>query len=77
MANMGKITKKQVAIRLDLHLCKAVEKKFSRAEDKSDVVAYIRAIEESTRDVLLDDKDYEEIAEQIRRNAAKRKSGNK
>lgn len=74
MANMGKTTKRQVAIRLDLHLCRAVEKKFRRDDDKSDVVAYIRALEDSTRDVALTASDYKIIAKQIEANELKRKN---
>lgn len=76
MANMGKTSKRQVAIRLDLHLCRAVEKKFKRENDISDAVAYIRAIEAATRDVLLTADDYKIIADQMAKNEAKR-NGNK
>lgn len=74
MANMGKTTKRQIAIRLDLHLCRAVEKKFHRKDDASEVVAYIRAIEDATRDVLLTANDYKIIAKQIEANETKRKN---
>lgn len=72
MANMGKTSKRQIAIRLDLHLCRAVEKKFHRKDDESEVVAYIRAIEDATRDVLLTANDYKIIAKQIQENENKR-----
>lgn len=79
MANMGKTNKRQVAMRLDLTLCRAVEKKFKKPEDDSDVVAYIRALEEVTRKVILTKEDYQIIQEQIEKNevarAAKRKTG--
>ena len=74
MANMGKTTKRQVAIRLDLHLCRAVEKKFKRDTDTSDVVAYIRALEDSTRDVVLTANDYKIIAAAIEANEEKRRN---
>ena len=74
MANMGKTSKRQVAIRLDLHLCRAVEKKFRRKDDTSEVTAYIRALEDSTRDVLLTAEDYKVIAKQIEANELKRKN---
>ena len=74
MANMGKTTKRQVAIRLDLHLCRAVEKKFRRDDDTSDVVAYIRALEEATRDVILTASDYKIIAAAIEANEEKRRN---
>lgn len=74
MANMGKTTKRQVAIRLDLHLCRAVEKKFRHADDTNEVVAYIRALEDATRDVVLTAADYKIIAKQVEANELKRKN---
>lgn len=71
MANMGKTSKRQVAIRLDLHFCRAVEKKYRRDDDASDVTAYIRALEDSTRDVVLSAADYKIIAKQIEANEQK------
>lgn len=77
MANMPKTTKRQVSIRLDLHTCRAVEKKFAKPGDKSEVVAYIRAIEDATRDVLLTADDYRIIAAQVEANENKRKGSRK
>jgi hypothetical protein len=74
MPNMGKTSKRQVAIRLDLHLCRAVEKKYRFEDDTTDVVAYVRALEDATRDVILTSEDYEMIAAQVAKNEAKRKS---
>lgn len=59
--------------RIDLHLCKAVEIKYLRPDDKDLGTAYIRALEDATRDVKLTAKDYQEIAEEIRRNELKRR----
>lgn len=72
MANMGKTNKRQVSVRIELTTCRAVEKKFKRAGDTSDVVAYIRALEEATRDVILTKEDYKIIQEQIEENEASR-----
>ncbi len=74
MANMGKTTKRQVAVRLYLSLCRAVEKKFRRDGDTSGVVAYIRALEASTRDVALTASDYKLIATAIDANERKRRN---
>ena len=73
MANMGKTTKRQVAIRLDIDLCVAVEKKYSMPKDENKVTAYIRALEDATRDVILSSSDYKRIAEEVRANELKRK----
>ena len=72
MANMGKVTKRQIAIRLDIDQCVAVEKKYLHKGDKNKVIAYIRAIEDATRDVVLTYRDYLKIAEEVRANEMKR-----
>lgn len=74
MANMGKTNKKQIAVRLELTTCRAVEKKFKKSGDTSDVVAYIRALEEATRDVILTKEDYKIIQRQIEENEIERAS---
>ena len=74
MANMGKTTKRQVAIRLDIDLCVAVEKKYSQPHDRNMVTAYIRALEDATRDVVLSSHDYKLIAAEVRANELKRKA---
>ena len=73
MANMGKTTKRQIAIRLDIDLCVAVEKKYSQPNDTNKVTAYIRALEDATRDVILSSRDYQIIAAEVRANELKRK----
>ncbi|MBR0403605.1 MAG: hypothetical protein IJI68_00065 [Eggerthellaceae bacterium] len=75
MANMGKVSKAKINLRIDLHLCRAVEKKFSHIDDDNKSIAYIRAFEEATRDVILDEEDYRIIIVQIRENELKRKRG--
>ena len=72
MANMGKVTKRQVAIRIEIEQCVAVEKKYLRPSDRNKVVAYIRAIEDATRDVVLTPSDYTKIAKEVRENELKR-----
>ena len=72
MANMGKTNKRQIAVRLELTICRAVEKKFKRDSDTSDVIAYIRALEEATRDVILTKEDYKIIQRQIEENEFER-----
>ena len=77
MANMGKTTKRVVAMRLDLHLCKAVERKYRLGSDRDQTTCFVRALEDATRNVPLTAQDYIEIAEEVRRNEMKRRSANK
>lgn len=72
MSNMPDVNKRQVANRLDVELCRKVEKGFTREGDKGKNLAYVRALEEATRDILLDDHDYELIRAEIKANKAKR-----
>ena len=74
MSNMGKTTKRIVAIRLDIHICKAVERKYRLPEDKDKSTCFIRALEDATRHVNLTAEDYVEIAAEIRANEAKRRN---
>lgn len=77
MANMGKTNKRQIAVRLELTVCRAVEKKFKKPGDASDVIAYIRALEEATRDVILNANDYKIIQHEIEENELNRKNRKK
>jgi len=72
MANEGKVSKRVVAVRAEIELCKKVEAKYARPEDKDRTVAYIRALEDATRDVMLTVEQYEEIAKEAKENAIKR-----
>ena len=72
MSNMPDVNKRQVSTRVDIELCRKVEKEFSRRDDKSKNIAFIRALEEATRDIQLDDADYKLIAKEIKANKAKR-----
>lgn len=73
MSNMGKTTKRLVAMRLDLHLCHAVERKYRLADDTDKATCYVRALEDATRNVKLTAADYVSIAAEIRENEAKRR----
>ena len=64
----GKTSKRVVCVRLEISLCKAIERKYGKDGDESKSLAYIRAIEDATRDVLLTADDYRQIAEEIDRN---------
>lgn len=73
MANMGKVTKAKINLRIDLHTCRAVEKKYSQPSDGNKAIAYIRALEDATRSVILDAEDYRMILAEIANNELKRK----
>ena len=75
MSNMPDITKRQVSTRIDIELCRKVEKEFSRPGDKAKSLAFVRALEEATRDIELDDEDYELIAAEIKANKKVRNGG--
>ena len=72
MANEGKTSKIVVSMRIELQLCAMVERKYKHKEDKDNAVAYVRALEDATRDVLLTAEDYRKIAAQVAKNEAKR-----
>lgn len=74
MANMGKTTKRLMTFRLDLHICKAVERKYRLATDTDRTTCYVRALEDATRNVALTPEDYIEIAHEIRENEQRRKA---
>ena len=73
MANMGKTSKRLIALRVDIHVCKQVEKKYRLITDADKSTAYIRALEDVSRDVKLSPEDYIEIAKEIRDNEIKRR----
>lgn len=72
MSNEGDVDKRQVGLRCDLDLCRKVEKKFSRPEDESKSIAFIRALEDATRTVHLTAEDYDAIAAEARANMSRR-----
>lgn len=68
MANSPNVENRRVCRTLPIELCRKVEKKFRYPEDQDDTKCYIRALEESVRDVKLSSCDYELILEEVRRN---------
>lgn len=73
MSNMPDVNKRQVSIRVEIDLCRKVEKEFTRPGDKSKNLAYIRALEEATRKIKLDADDYALITQEVKANEAKRR----
>ena len=74
MANMPNVNNRMIGLRPPIELCRKVERKYLRDDDRGNSVAYIRALEDATRDVRLTTKDYSEIAAEARRNAQRRKA---
>ena len=72
MSSEGNIDKRQVGIRLDLDVCRKVEKKYAQPEDDNKAVSFIRALEDATRNVRLTAEDYEIIAAEAKANLKKR-----
>ena len=72
MTNMPNINKRQVSTLVDIETCRRVEKEFSRPGDTAKSLAFIRALEEATRFVELDADDYQQIADEVAANRAKR-----
>ncbi len=72
MSNEPDIDKRQIGLRADLDLCRKVEKKYGRRDDESRSVAYIRALEDATRNVRLTADDYDAIAAEARANLERR-----
>lgn len=79
MSNEGNLDKRKVNIRIRIETCEKVAKKYGMPEDDGDATAFVRALEDATRDVALMPKDYEAIAAEVRQNyekrMAKRKAG--
>ncbi len=73
MSNQPDPTKRLVSARIDIELCRRIEKSYSRPGDVAKYLPFIRALEDATRDIVLDAEDYELIAEEIREN--KRRAG--
>lgn len=72
MSNQPDPRKRLVSARIDIELCRKVENQFSRPGDKSKYLPFIRALEEATREVVLNEDDYEAIATEIRNNKNRR-----
>ncbi len=75
MSNMPSIKKVQRGIRVPLELDAAVLRGYARENDKSEVIAYLRALEEATRHVQLTADDLIKIGEKAKANMKKRKGG--
>lgn len=72
MANMPKVSKVQRGLRIEHELDYKVTKKYRQDSDTDVTTAYIRALEDSTRDVRLTLSDYKEIAARAEANLQKR-----
>ena len=75
MANMPNVNNRQIGLRPSIELCRKVEVKYAKDGDKGGSLAFIRALEDATRDVCLTVKDYQAIAREARANEIARKKG--
>lgn len=72
MSDEGDIDKRKVNIRVRIETCKKVVAKFGVEGDAGEAPAFVRALEDATREVTLTPEDYEAIAAEVRRNLEKR-----
>lgn len=72
MPNKPNVNNRQVGLRPSVELCRKVKVGFGRAGDKHESDAFIRALEEATRDVVLTEADYDAIAAEVRANRTHR-----
>ena len=72
MSNEGHLDKRKVNLRIRIETCEKVLKKYKMPGDNGDANAFVRALEDATRDVSLSPKDYEEITAEVRKNFEKR-----
>jgi len=72
MSNEGDLDKRKVNIRVRIETCEKVLKKYGLPEDTGDSAAFVRALEDATRNVALFPEDYEAIAAEVRENLEKR-----
>ena len=70
--NERKTNRRFIGATIDIEVCKKVETKYRLNDDDSLATIYARALEDATRDVLLTEKDYRDIAEEVKANAEKR-----
>ena len=68
MPHKPNINNRQVGLRVSIELCRKVKVGFGRDSDRHDSEAFIRALEEATRDVILTVADYEAVATEVRAN---------
>lgn len=72
MPNKPNINNRQVGLRVSIELCRKVKVGFGRDSDRHESEAFIRALEEATRDVILTVADYEAVAAEVRANKERR-----
>ena len=70
MPNKPNANNRQVGLRVSVELCRKVEVGFGREGDLHKSEAFIRALEEATRNVVLTVADYEAVAAEVRANRA-------
>jgi len=68
MPNKPNVNNRQVGLRPTIELCRKVKVGFGREGDRHESDAFIRALEEATRDVVLTVADYDAIAAEVRAN---------
>lgn len=72
MSNEGDLDKRKINIRVRIETCKKVLKKYGLPDDTGDSAAFVRALEDATRNVALLPEDYEAIAAEVQANLDKR-----
>ena len=72
MPNKPNPNNRQVGLRPSVELCRKVKVAFAREGDKHESEAFIRALEEATRNTVLTEADYDAIAAEVRANRAHR-----
>lgn len=72
MGNEGKLDKRQVGLRIPLEICHKVQKGYSLPTDADATSAFIRALDEATKDIELTSADMDIIKAEIAANEAKR-----
>lgn len=73
MSNEGHLDKRKVGLRIPLEICRGVAKKFALPSDKGqEAPAFIRALTEATKDVVLTPEDLEIIKVEMEANREKR-----
>lgn len=72
MPNKPDVNNRQVGLRVSVELCRKVKVGFGRDGDKYESQAFIRALEEATREVSLTVADYDAISAEVRANQSHR-----
>lgn len=72
MSNEGDLDKRKINIRVRIETCEKVIKKYGLPDDTGDAAAFVRALEDATRNVALLPEDYEAITAEVRDNLNKR-----